>query len=532
VVEREDKEFCPHGGMHDPGAESPATLAGRADGKMLARLRVAALAAASLWGLYALHASLGGTLDALVGTTAALVGVASLGLIALTSMRKPSIAVPVYAMIYMLGSAFAVALVEQHYGMRAGLAGGISWAAIWVAFFPLTIPCSPRHTLIKALMAASMTPLVFAGYALAGRPLPPAMDVVALFVPVFVGAFVAYGGARVLERLGGQMEAMASIGRYELQQLLGEGGMGEVWRAKHRMLARPVALKVVKRGENHEADSRGKARFLREAKVTASLESAHTVELYDFGTTEDGRFYYVMELLDGLDLEELVKRHGPLPAHRVVHILKQALRSLEEAHARGLVHRDVKPANLHLGRYALAHDHLKVLDFGLARQSFDVELGLTVTGDGKISGTPAYMAPEAIEGHDVDGRADIYALGCVAIYLLTGERVFEEPETVLAAAVAHVTERPLTPTERGVVIDDALEGILMSTLEKDPVRRPDARSLREMLERADVAPWTEDDAAQWWAMNAPFAEKRISDAPPRMATAPTMPGPVVLRPAM
>lgn len=526
-----DKEFCPHGGMHELDAESPATFAGRADGKIMARLRVAAMAAASLWGLYTLHASLGGTLDPLVASTAAVVGVASLGLIALT-MRKPSSAVRGYAMLYMLGTAFAVALVEQHYGLRAGLAGGISWAAIWVAFFPLTIPCSPRHTLVKALMAASMTPVVFVGYALAGRPLPPLMDAVALFVPVFVGAFVAYGGARVLGRLGGQMEAMASIGRYELLRQLGEGGMGEVWQAKHRMLARPVALKIVKRGADSEADSRGKARFLREAKVTASLESAHTVELYDFGATEDGRFYYVMELLEGMDLEELVKRHGPMPPHRAVHILKQALRSLEEAHARGLVHRDIKPANLHLGRYALAHDHLKVLDFGLARQSFDVELGLTMTGDGKISGTPAYMAPEAIEGHDVDGRADVYALGCVAIYLLTGERVFPEPETVLAAAVAHVTERPRTLTERGLVIDDGLERILMSTLEKDPVRRPDARSLRELLERADVAPWTEDDAAEWWAMNAPLPDERVSDAPPRMATAPTMPRPVLLRRAV
>jgi len=518
--------------MHDPDAESPATLAGRADGKMAPRLRVAALAAASLWGLYALHAALSGTLDALGGATAAVVGVASLGLIALTYLREMSLAVRIYAMLYMLGTALAVALVEQHYGLRAGLAGGISWAAIWVAFFPLTIPCSPRHTLFKALMAASMTPVVFVGYTLAGRPLPPPMDALALFVPVLVGAFVAYGGARVLERLGGRMEAMASIGRYELVRKLGEGGMGEVWQARHRMLARPVALKIVKRGEDSEADSRGKARFLREAKVTASLESAHTVELYDFGTTEAGGYYYVMELLEGLDLEELVKRHGPMPAHRVVHILKQALRSLEEAHARGLVHRDIKPANLHLGRYALAHDHLKVLDFGLARPSFDAGLGLSVTADDKISGTPAYMAPEAVEGHDVDGRADVYALGCVAIFLLTGERVFPEPETVLAAAVAHVTERPRTPTERGVAIDDALERVLMSTLEKDPVRRPDARSLRAMLERLEVAPWTEDDAAEWWADHAPLPEKRISDAPPRVSTAPTMPMPAALRPAM
>jgi len=371
--------------------------------------------------------------------------------------------------------------------------------------------------LVKALVAASMTPIAMGIFVLSGRPMPELADLVALLVPVYVGAFVAYALARVLATLGGRMQKMASIGRYALVRKLGEGGMGDVWEARHRQLARPVALKIVKVPETDP--STALARFSREARVTASLQSAHTIELYDFGATEDGRLYYAMELLEGMDLEAMVKKHGKLPKERVVHILRQVLNSLEEAHARGLVHRDVKPANLHIGPYAMAHDHVKVLDFGLVKSSMGVDLGLTLTGEGRISGTPAYMAPEAINNHAVDGRADIYALGCVAIYLLTGERVFPEANDVLASAVAHVTLEPASLSARGVDVGAKLERVLMSCLEKDPVRRPDAASLREMLDLCDVEPWTELQAAAWWTENAPVSRpERLSDRPP---TAPT-----------
>jgi len=219
-----------------------------------------------------------------------------------------------------------------------------------------------------------------------------------------------------------------------------------------------------------------------------------------------------------MDLEELVRTYGKLPPERVVHILVQALRSLEEAHARGLVHRDIKPANMHIGRYALTYDHVKVLDFGLAKDATG-QHGLIVTGKGRISGTPAYMAPEMVSGKNVDGRADVYALGCVAMYLLTGERVFPEANEPLAAAVAHVTDRPASIGARGVAIPTDLERVLMSTLEKDPVRRPDAASLREMLEGLrSLEPWTSRDATEWWTHHAPLPATRGSEPPETAAT--------------
>ncbi|MCB9596706.1 MAG: serine/threonine protein kinase [Sandaracinaceae bacterium] len=521
------KEFCPHGGLHEPGTESPATLAGRMDGKGPGRLRIASLAASALWGLYAIHAFLAGRLDPMVGALAATVAVASLGVAWLSSPRTSEKTLRTVGSVYLLGTTFGMAMVEQHLGMAAGIGAGISWSAIWVAFFPIVLPCSPSHTLVKALVGATMTPVAL-GLAIAlGRPVPAALDVVAMLAPVYIGAFVAYAGAKVLDRLGGRVEAMAAIGRYELVEKLGEGGMGDVWAARHRLLARPVALKLVKL--SGEEDGVQLARFSREARVTASLESPHTVHLYDFGAANDGRLFYAMELLEGMDLEQLVKTFGKLPPERVVHILRQALHSLEEAHARDLVHRDIKPANLHIGRYALSHDHVKVLDFGLAKASSGGASTL-ITGNGRISGTPAYMAPEIVHGKAVDGRADVYALGCVAIYLLTGERVFPEATEVLAAAVAHVTETPVGIRARGVAIDEDLERVLMSTLEKDPVRRPDAASLREMLASVSTDAWTERDAADWWARNAPLPRRRVSEPPAGEvhATAPTLPRAQVL----
>ncbi|MEZ4336313.1 MAG: serine/threonine-protein kinase [Sandaracinaceae bacterium] len=381
------QEFCPHQGLHDRGTESPATLAGREDGHGPARMKIAALAAFALWGLYALHAALAGRLDTAVGSVAAVVGLASLGVAALAHRRPENRWLRLVGAIYLLTTSFSVALVEQHLGMAGGIGAGISWSAIWVAFFPLVFPASPRHTLFKALVAATMTPLALGIAVALGRAAPTAFDAVGILLPVYVATLVAYGGAKVLDRLGSKMEAMAAIGRYELGEKLGEGGMGDVWEARHRQLARPVALKLVKPAGDD--DPTQQARFAREARITASLESPHTVRLYDFGATEDGRLFYAMELLVGMDLEALVRDHGRLRPLRVVHVLTQALRSLEEAHAYGLVNRDIKPANLHIGRYALAYDHVKVLDFRLAKDASGRH-GLTVTGKAGSAGRPPW----------------------------------------------------------------------------------------------------------------------------------------------
>jgi serine/threonine protein kinase len=286
---------------------------------------------------------------------------------------------------------------------------------------------------------------------------------------------------------GTKAELGSALGMYELESRIAQGGMGEVWRAKHQLLSRPAAIKLIKPHANDsgelEIDAISIKRFEREAQVTASLRSPHTVQLYDFGVTGSGTFYYVMELLEGTDLESLVRDHGPLEASRVVNILEQTLDSLAEAHSHGLVHRDIKPANLHLSERGLEKNFVKVLDFGLVKLDRPDAVNHSLSRADRITGTPAYLAPELVTGQgSVDGRADIYALGCVAYYLLTGRLVFEG-DSAIQVAVAHAMEAPIPPSQRvGLHIPKDLERIVMACLEKDPERRPrTAVALLEML---------------------------------------------------
>jgi serine/threonine-protein kinase len=284
------------------------------------------------------------------------------------------------------------------------------------------------------------------------------------------------------------------MGMYELDSRIAQGGMGEVWRAKHRLLSRPAAVKLIRpratgaNSSRSQADIVAERRFEREAQVTASLKSPHTVELYDFGVTDTGTIYYVMELLEGSDLQDLVQKGGPLPPKRVVHILKQALDSLAEAHDHGLIHRDIKPANLHVSQRGLAKDFVKVLDFGLVKDSAHKKIEVSITAANGIVGTPAYLAPELITGESqVDGRADLYSLGAVAYFLLTGKLVFDA-ETPLLMAVAHVTGTPMPPSQRTEqAIPPGLERLVMSCLAKKPADRPEsARAMLRMLEELDL----------------------------------------------
>src|SRR5262249_30342320 len=249
-------------------------------------------------------------------------------------------------------------------------------------------------------------------------------------------------------------------------------------------------------------------RFIREAQSTALLSSPHTVGLYDFGRTDSGTIYYVMELLGGLDLENLVRRFGPLPASRVVYILAQALESLAEAHRHRLVHRDIKPANLQLAVVGGQYDFLKVLDFGLVKHLGGS--GPLVTADQAISGTPAYLAPEgASSGRAVDERSDLYSLGCVAYWLLTGRLVFEE-KTPVAMILAHVGQAPPPPSKRTELpIPPELDQLVLDLLAKDPARRP--ASADEVMRRLAAIPldepWTQERAAQWWRAHLPDQAK-------------------------
>jgi serine/threonine-protein kinase len=285
--------------------------------------------------------------------------------------------------------------------------------------------------------------------------------------------------------------------------------MGEVYMATHRMLARPAAIKLIRPemlgAGDSEAARLAMRRFRREAEAAANLRSPHTVELYDFGVTQDETLYFVMELLDGLDLETLVRWHGAVPPARVIHIVRQACESLEEAHVRGLVHRDIKPANIHVGRLGLRHDFVKVLDFGLvksvARRSDEHSLA---TVAGLVMGTPAYMAPEMALGEEVDGRADIYALGCVAYYLLTRQTVFDA-ESPIQLIAKHMQAVPVRPSERaGIDLPPALDAVVLACLAKRPDDRPrSAAELERSLAAIDVAPWTEAEAREWWRANRP-----------------------------
>ena len=326
-------------------------------------------------------------------------------------------------------------------------------------------------------------------------------------------ALVARGTViQVDEALELGLDGAASVGSYRLIERIGAGGMGEVWRGRHQMLRRPAAIKLVLSEAIDPADNTTNRdqqlrRFEREAQATAALRSPHTVELFDFGVTESGSLYYVMELLDGLDLQRLVERFGPLRPERVIYLLRQICRSLAEAHNAGLIHRDIKAANVFVCRMGIEHDYVKVLDFGLVKSDPSQGNATTqLTVEGSIRGTPAYMAPEmALGGQNVDGRADIYAVGCLGYWLITGQQVFEAP-SVMALIFKHIQTPPDPPSVcTELDVPPALDAAILACLAKSPDDRPaDVRALDRMLAAISVKPeWDIDRAEQWWATHLP-----------------------------
>jgi serine/threonine protein kinase len=304
------------------------------------------------------------------------------------------------------------------------------------------------------------------------------------------------------------LEEGIELDRYRLVEKLGEGGMGEVWLARHQMLARPAAVKLIRAGIFSSGDESEAAvrRFQREARAIANLQSPYTVELYDFGVSESGSFYYVMELLNGLDLDSMVNKFGPMPAERVVMLLRQACRSLAEAHDAGLVHRDIKPANLFVCKLGPECDFLKVLDFGIVKAvgETDKTAMTALTQAGQFTGTPAYTAPEqALEGGNVGPQTDLYSLGCVAFWMLTGRTVFEA-DSPMQVLVQHTQAEPIAPsrvTEQPV--PEALDAAILACLSKSPSERPrSADDLWRMLGEVPFAnPWTQVRAEEWWGLH-------------------------------
>jgi hypothetical protein len=451
-----------------------------------------------------------------------------------------------------------------------------SWVCLNLLIYALLVPGTRRHHLLVAGVCSAMLPLgAIVGWALSG--ILPALHQAGLqnlalvlgawslavndaefgnvafaafvaSIPTWICAAVAVTAAsqiqRTNERLAQATSSLERLGSYTLVRRLGEGGMGEVWLARHAFLARPAAIKVIRPtllaaqfGDPGSAEAREAARtildrFALEARVMAGLTSPHTVRLFDFGTAPDGTFFYAMEHLSGLDVDTIVRRFGPMNDARVRQMMIQVCDSLAEAHERGLVHRDIKPSNIFLCNNGCLYDFSKVLDFGLVlpltRTVPSTETN-RLTQTGLVQGTPWYMAPEqAVSGSGLDGRVDVYALACVAYFALTATEVYPN-ESAVGVMLKHVHELPERPSTRRPdrPVHPQFEELLLQCLEKRRENRPpSALALREMLHACPTATeWTQGDA-EVWASEHGVLEDVTGDVPaamPLIASRPVTP---------
>src|SRR5579883_1890852 len=322
------------------------------------------------------------------------------------------------------------------------------------------------------------------------------LDLVAFSVMVGAALF-ALRRIRTLRRKG---LANKHIAQYRLITLLGEGGMGEVYLAEHQMLKRPCAVKFIR--PERTSDPQVLARFEREVRATARLSHWNTVEIFDYGRTDDGTFFYVMEYLPGLSFEEIIQTQGRQPAERVVHFLRQACQALREAHSVGLIHRDIKPANLFAAERGGVYDVVKVLDLGLVKEAATIS-STRLTQEGGLSGTPLFMSPEQASGiEDIDGRSDIYSLGAVAYMLLSGRPPFER-HSPMEVLFAHARDNVRPPSEFCAEIPADLERIVLRCLAKKPEDRyQNMDDLEHALAQCTAADrWTQACALRRWKQN-------------------------------
>jgi eukaryotic-like serine/threonine-protein kinase len=359
------------------------------------------------------------------------------------------------------------------------------------------VPSEPRRT--AWISVASVFPVPIVAYLLFRGNLLRDLPVGAVVTQAVLWATFTVVLATLLSHVTFHLRRSVAharrLGQYRLMEKIGQGGMGLVYRAEHEMLRRPTAIKLLLPQTAGEITLR---RFEREAQQTARLTNPHTVSVYDFGRTPEGAFYYVMEYLDGVDLERLVREEGPLPPGRVVRILDQVCEALAEAHGIGLIHRDVKPGNILLSEWGGVSDFAKVVDFGLVKE-VEEPADARLTREDVFPGTLQYLAPETIQGASPDPRSDLYALGAVAYFLLTGAAPFDgKPVAVLQS---HLQEPPQSPSSRlGRPLPKKLERLVLECLEKDPNGRPEsADALRERLATCDdVEPWNAEEARRWW----------------------------------
>jgi eukaryotic-like serine/threonine-protein kinase len=386
---------------------------------------------------------------------------------------------------------------------RTGHLPGLTWVAPLIILVPLLVPARPRTTLVISILCAATMPAGLSALAAAGLVRAHPTDFASTVLSGVVAVGIASLASRAMYGAGGQIAAARTVGSYELVESIGRGGAGEVWKARHLLLARPAAIKLMLPESlqgPREAREKALARFTREAQVTAELSSPHTIRLYDFGIGADQSLYYVMELLQGSNLQHFVYRHGAIPPRRAVYWLQQACHSLGEAHARGLIHRDIKPSNLFLCRCGRDLDVIKVMDFGLSKPGVEPAES-HLTREGAILGTPGYMAPEQIFGLPVGPATDLYALGCVAYWLLAGTEPFEADHPgPLLMMHAQSTPPPLSH-KASQSIPPRLEALVMACLAKNPADRPsEADRLRaDLMSSIDEPPWSASDAHAWWA---------------------------------
>lgn len=453
---------------------------------------------------------------------------AACAMVAITRSKIPPAKILMKGLWFQVLGGLCISIAEQQ-SERVGVPA----VCIWILTFPL-LPVSPARARVAAFATAATIPLAIVIHAIvAHRPIPTHALAWTPVIAGLAGAQVSVFITKVMHGLGRQVEHARRLGAYELVEELGHGGMGEVWRAEHHSLIRPAAVKLLRRDLTAMLPSSEREalniRFQREVQATAMLSSPHTVAIFDFGHTNDGTLYYVMELLHGLDLESLVEKHGPVPAERVIYLLSQACDSLAEAHRRNLIHRDVKPANIYLCVVGLDVDFVKVLDFGLVR---NLRADTRLTNEGAVSGTPAYLAPESAAHNQFDARGDIYALGCVAYYMLTGKLVFEA-ETAAGMMAAHIRDKPTAPSEQSELpVPPELDAIVLACLAKKPDDRPQsAEELQARLAAIKLAaPWDQHRARSWWQTHVPdLAERPLQECEPHGSPPPVRrrPAPVV-----
>ncbi len=503
-------------------AGSRASLATEIDSLRRKRIGAAALFLAAgsgivfLWSFFGLDlggsAMLSHVLGALRFFLATAVAVLLLSRLALTAgqVRAAEYALFGGFIAVMCLSQYVVGLDLLHRndipGEIAFLKNGVLGTIVLMVLYGMLVPNHPKTTalvvLTMALLKVGVLTLVLehADVRKAVEQLRMTESAGTNVLFLMLGAALAIYGSYVLSGLRTELHEARKFGQYQLVQKLGEGGMGEVYLAQHQLLKRPCALKLIK--PEAGANPIALARFEREVQSAARLSHPNTIEIYDYGHTDDGTFYYVMEYLQGMSLTDLVRQGGPLSAGRVIYLFRQICAGLAEAHTLGLVHRDLKPANVFIAVRGGESDVTKVLDFGLVkltRESGAAEL----TSDTMVSGTPLYMAPEqALGDRSLDSRADIYALGAMMYYALTGQPPFQG-ESAIAVMIAHSRDPVVPPSKINPDVPEDLERVVLRCLAKKRDERfPDVKALARALSACSAAAlWDADQADRWWAGN-------------------------------